>query len=80
MYVCTCMYLSVTLRNVNLRYRLGISTVTPRQDIEYHVHYTTTLGCHDGGRGGLCGSGLGLCNICIWQSQVQKQVLNVADG
>ena len=29
----------VTPRNVNLK-----STVTPRQDIGYHVHYTTTSG------------------------------------
>ena len=33
------MYMSVTLRNVNL-----MSTVTPRQDIGCHVHYTTTSG------------------------------------
>ena len=40
---CTCVrayvhtYVSVTLKNVNLR-----STVMPRQDIGYHVHCTTT--------------------------------------
>ena len=32
-------YVLVTLRNVNLQL-----TVTPRQDIGYHVHYMTTLG------------------------------------
>ena len=45
MYVCTyvrtgyakeCQF-AISLRNVNLR-----STVTPRQDIGYHVHYMTT--------------------------------------
>ena len=38
---CVCMYVSVTLRNVNL-----MLTVTTRQDIGYHVHYTTTLERH----------------------------------
>ena len=48
--------MSVTLRNVNLRYRLEKSIeVTPMQDIGYHVHYTTTSGRRflgDGGQGG----------------------------
>ena len=43
MYIRT--YMSVTLRNVNLQYRLECQfEVTPRQDIGYHMHYTTTLG------------------------------------
>ena len=64
----------VSLRDVNLR-----STVTPRQDIGYHVHYTTTSGrrflAMEHGEDSTAGP-----LQRIWQSQVQKRVLNAADG
>ena len=67
------MYVSVTLRNVNLR-----STVMPRQDIGYHVHCTTTLGQRfletEDGEDSVARP------LQLTYLQVQKQVLNAANG
>ena len=82
-------YVSVTLRNVNLRYRLGMSiwgqrsecqfALTPRQDIAY-VHYTTKLGRRflptDDGED----SATGPSQRTYLRSEVHKRVLNAADG
>ena len=74
MYVC--MYMLVTLRNVNLR-----SMVTSRQDIGYRVHYTMTSGQRflEDGEDSAAGP-LQCTYVRIWWCQVQKQVLNAADG
>ena len=84
---CTCVrayvrtYVSVTLRNVNLRYCLGMSIWGHAQagyQIPRALHNdvgTTFLATEDGRT-----ARLGLRNVRIWLSQVQKRVLNAADG
>ena len=83
---CTCVrtyvrtYVSVTLRNVNLRSRSECQfALTPRQDIGY-VHYTTKPGRHflpmeDGEN-----SATGPSQRTYLRSEVHKRVLNAADG
>ena len=85
MYVRT--YVSVTLRNVNLRPRPGrisdTTCITRRRwdDVfgdggrEDSAAGTTFLATEDGRT-----ARLGLRNVRIWLSQVQKRVLNAADG
>ena len=83
------MYMSVTLRNVNLQYRLGNVNLrsrlecqfvlTPGQDIGY-VHYTTTLGrpflAMEDGEDSVAGH-----SQCTYlSSQMYKRVLSAADS
>ena len=69
-YVCMC------------QSTLGMSICTHVQELRHHwyVNYMKTsrqrfLAMHDEG-----GSTAGLCNICIWQSQMGKWVLNAANS
>ena len=74
MYVLTCVhtYVSVTLRNVNLRSRPGrISDITC---INTQWRWDDVLWWRRMGRT----TQLGLCSIHIWRSHVQKWVLNIA--
>ena len=73
------MYMSVTLKNVNLRSPLECQFVlTPRQDTEY-MYYTTSGQCFLATKDGEC-SAAGPSQCTYLRSQVHKRVLNVADG
>ena len=75
------LYVSVNLSNVNLRSCLECQFALNAQELRHHwyVNYMRTSGQRFLAMQDEEDSTAGLCNVLIWQSQVQKWVLNAAD-